>query len=146
MAAQTTTATTAKKAAPKRKPATRKAAARKPAVRKTAKKTDSNITNKAQETARELFLAGLGVYGKVFDEVEDQLKNAEKRMEARRKKADKLYNELVKRGEQLEKEARKSLDDIELPRFQRKDLEQQLEKARDRFAELKDSFGSKKAA
>jgi hypothetical protein len=160
MAEQTTTA--AKKAAPKRKTAARKTAARKTtaarkpaarkaAPRKAARKAQPEFTAKAQETSRKLFLAGLGVYGKVFDGVEEQLKSAEKRMEQRRKKADKLYAELVKRGEKLEKDTRKSIDELELPelklpKMDRKELEAQLEKARARFNDLKDSFGIKSAA
>jgi len=156
MAQQTSTAT--KKATPKRattaKTTARKTATRKTTVRKTAKATASKRSKKvqltaveqAQEIGRKIYLAGLGVYGKVFDSVEDQLKVAEKNAEARRKSADKLVTELVKRGEKLEKQAKKSIDGIELPGIDRAEIDLQLEKAKDRLNELKDSLNFRSAA
>jgi hypothetical protein len=73
-------------------------------------------------------------------------------MEDRRKKADKLYKELVKRGEKVEKDAKVALKDIELPKLEldsltdRKKLEKQLKNAKARFAELKETVSSKIAA
>ncbi len=144
------------KAAPKRRTAARKTTARKtttrkPAARKTtARKTtrkaaarkQETFFDKAQQSGRRVFLASLGVYGKLFDEAEDQLKAARKRAEARRKQADKLYAELIKRGEKLEKEAKKSIDDIELP----KEWDKQVEKARGAFDDIKDTLKLNRAA
>jgi predicted regulator of amino acid metabolism with ACT domain len=73
-------------------------------------------------------------------------------MEDRRKKAHKLYKELVKRGQKVEKNARVALKDIELPRLEldsltdRKKLDKQLKKVRSRFAELRETVGLKSAA
>ena len=73
-------------------------------------------------------------------------------MEDRRKKADKLYKELVKRGQKVEKDAKVALKDIELPKLElesltdRKKLDKQLKKVKARFAELKESVGFKTAA
>ncbi len=73
-------------------------------------------------------------------------------LEERRKKADKMYKELVKRGKKVEKNAKGRLDDIELPKFEldsltdRKKLEKQLDKAKARFEELKETVGFKNAA
>ncbi len=149
-----------KKASPRRKvtkTTARKApktlAKRTQTVRKTSqrvvRKVDTNLVTKAVATSRNLFLAGLGVYGKVADGAEDQLNVARKRLASGRKQADKLYGELVKRGEKVQSQATRSLRDIDvpelaLPRLDRKTLEAQLSKARARLVELRSSF--KKAA
>ena len=73
-------------------------------------------------------------------------------LEARRKKAEKAYKELVKRGKKVEKDAKGAMDDIELPKFElesltdRKKLDKQLDKAKARFDELKETVGFKNAA
>jgi hypothetical protein len=165
MAEQVKTKATTSKAAPKRKPAAkrkpvaRKAAAakkpaakRKPAVRKTTKKAAQNFTTDARESGRNAFLAVLGFYGKAYDQVQEQYDNLQKQLEENRKKAEKAYKELVKRGEKVEKDARKVVDDIDLPKFEldsltdRKKLDEQLDKAKARFEELKETVGFKAAA
>jgi len=161
MAESTAKKAAPKKAAAKRKAAPKKTAARKPvakkaAPKKAAKKAAPDFATRAQEAGRKAFLASLGFYGKAFDQVQEQFNNAQEELEARRKKADKLYNELVKRGEKVEKEAKKAVDEIELPKFEldsltdRKKLDEQLDKAKARFEELrdevKDSLGLKSAA
>ena len=156
--------TEVKKAAPKaktaakRKPAARKKvaakkpAARKAAPRKAAKKSTNDFSARAQETGRKAFLASLGFYGKAFDQVQEQFDDLQDQLEARRKKANKLYTDLVKRGEKVEKATKSRIDDIELPEFKlesltdRKKLDAQLKKARARFEELKESFSFKSAA
>jgi FtsZ-binding cell division protein ZapB len=165
---------TEKKVAPKRKPAAKKVAikktaARKPVAKKAAPKKAAKKTGKkagkkaapdfaarAQETGRKAFLASLGFYGKAFDQVQEQFSSMQDELEVRRKKADKLYAELVKRGEKVEKKAKKAVDEIELPKIEldsltdRKKLDAQLDKAKARFDELrdelKDTMGLKKAA
>lgn len=140
--------TTARKA-PTRKPA----AKRKPAAAKAApKKSTPEFANRAREAGRNAFLAGLGFYGKAYDQAQDQFSSLQDELEARRKKADKLYKELVKRGKKVEKDAKGALDDIELPKLEldsltdRAKLEKQLDKARARFEELKGSIKLKPAA
>ena len=150
-----------RKPAAKRKPIAKKVAAKKPAARKAApkkaaKKTIKKSTNdfaaRAQETGRKAFLASLGFYGKAFDQAQDQFNDLQDQLEARRKKANKTYTDLVKRGEKVEKATKSRIDDIELPEFKlerltdRKKLEAQLEKAKARFSELKDSVSFKSAA
>lgn len=151
---------TKRKAPAKRKPAAKKAPAkrkpavkRKPAAKKTAaKKSSPDFAAKAKENGRNAFLAGLGFYGKAYDQVQDQFNSLQDQLEARRKKAEKAYKELVKRGEKVEKKAKKAVDDIELPKFElesltdRKKLDKQLDKAKARFEELKESVGFKAAA
>ena len=58
----------------------------------------------------------------------------------------------VKRGKKVEKDARKAVDDIDLPKLElesltdRKKLEARLDKAKARFEDLKDSVNFKTAA
>ena len=152
------------KAAPKRKPAARKAPARKPAAKRSAakrkpvarktapKKTSPEIVDRAREASRNAFLAGLGFYGKAYDQAQEQFNSLQDELEARRKKADKVYKDLVKRGKKVEKDAKGAIDDIDLPKLEldnltdRKQLEKQLDKARARFQELKESISLKSAA
>ncbi|WP_439101201.1 hypothetical protein [Congregibacter sp.] len=153
----------AKKAAPKRKTtaksktsakttAKRKPVARKAATaRKTTAKKTASLQGRVTEASRNAFLASLGFYGMAFDQFQDQIKTVETELNARRKKADKLYSDMVKRGQKVEKQAKTAIDDIDLPKLDvaaldRAKLEAQLEKARTRFAELKDTVGFKAAA
>ncbi len=159
MAEETTKVTAAKvapktKAAAKRKPVVKRkpAATRKPAAKRTSKKTTSDFAARAQEAGRNAFLASLGFYGKAFDQAQEQYENLQEQLEQRRKKADKVYKELVKRGKKVEKDAKGAIEEIELPKFEldsltdRRKLEQRLDKARERFEELKKSVGFKTAA
>lgn len=147
--ATSTAAKTPRKTAAKRKPAVK----RKPAPKRaTAKKATPEFAANAQETGRKVFLASLGVYGKAYDQAQEQLGGLQKLMETRRKKADKVYKELVKRGEKLEKDAKVAIKDIDLPKLElesltdRKKLEAQLKKAKARFTELKTTIRTKAAA
>ena len=92
-----------RKPAAKRKPAVRrKPAARKPAVRPAAlKKAGKDFAANAQETGREVFLAGLGMYGKAYDQAQERFDGLQKQLKSRRKDADKVYRELIKRGEKV---------------------------------------------
>jgi hypothetical protein len=160
MAEETKTAT-ATKAAPKRKPAAKRkpvaakrkpVTKRKPAAKRASKKSTNDFAARAQEAGRNAFLASLGFYGKAFDQAQDQYSSMQDQLEDRRKKADKMYKELVKRGKKVEKKAKGRLDDIELPKFElnsltdRKKLEKRMDKAKARFEELKETVGFKTAA
>ena len=152
--AEATKTAKASKAAPKRKPAAKRkpVAKRKPAAKRTAKKSTPEFAARAQEAGRNAFLASLGFYGKAFDQAQEQFNSIQDQLEERRKKADKMYKELVKRGKKVEKEAKGRIDDIELPKIElnsltdRKKLEKQLDKAKARFEELKETVGFKTAA
>jgi len=141
---------TAPKAAAKRKAATK----RKPAPKRkpVARKTTPEFATKAQEAGRNAFLASLGFYGKAFDQVQEQYNSMQDQLEDRRKKADKLYKELVKRGKKVEKDAKVVIKDIDLPKLElesltdRKKLDKQLKKVKTRLAELKETVGFKTAA
>jgi SMC interacting uncharacterized protein involved in chromosome segregation len=142
-----TTAKTAAKTTAKRKPVVRKVST----ARKTTAKKATSLQNRVSEASRNAFLASLGLYGMAFDQVQEQVKSVESELAARRKKADKLYTDMVKRGQKVEKKAKTAIDDIDLPKLDvaaldRAKLEAQLDKARARFEELKSSVGFKAAA
>jgi len=141
-----------KKAAVKKVPAKAKKA---PAKKKPAAKTRANAKAKTRarpkaiDTGRKALLAGLGVYGKAYDQVleqfatlQEQVDEAQNRLAERRKQAEDLYKSLVKRGTAVEKEALKALADLELDSLaDRSKLEAQMKKAKSRFDDLKTKFG-----
>jgi len=146
---------TAKKAATK-KVAAKKTVAKKPAVKTKAKaqpKAKASSKKRARPTAvdtgRKALLAGLGVYGKAYDQVleqfagmQEQVDDAQSRLSASRKQAEAIYQSLVKRGSAVEKDALRALADLELDSLaDRKKLEAQMKKAKARFNQLKAKFG-----
>ncbi len=146
----------AKKAAVKKAPAKAKKAPakKKPAAKTKAKAKDSTKAKtrarpKAIDTGRSALLAGLGVYGKAYDQVleqfaslQEQVDEAQGRLTERRKQAEDLYKSLVKRGTAVEKEALKALADLELDSLaDRSKLEAQMKKAKSRFDDLKTKLG-----
>ncbi len=139
-----------RKAAAKKPGAKRKPAAAKKPVAKTSALSASEIAERAQQAGRKAFLASLGFYGKAFDQAQEQFQNLQDLLEERRAKANKLYAELVARGEKIEKDAREAFEEFELPTLEsltdRSKLEAQLEKAKARFKELKESVNFKAAA
>ncbi len=149
---------TKRKPAAKRKPVAKRVAAKKPVTRKksvprkTAKPPRNHFSARAQETGRKAFLASIGFYARAFDQAQDQFSDLQDQLEARRKKANALYADLVKRGEKVEKATKSRIDDIDMSQLKlerltdRKRLEAQLEKARARFTELKGSIRFKTAA
>ena len=94
-------------------------------------------------------LAGLGVYGKAYDQVleqfsslQEQVDEAQSHLTERRKQAEDLYKSLIKRGTAVEREALKALADLELDSLaDRSKLEAQMKKAKSRFDDLKSKFG-----
>ena len=144
----------AKKAAVKKAPAKAKKAPakKKPATKTKAKASSSTKTRarpKAIDTGRNALLAGLGVYGKAYDQLleqfsslQEQVDEAQSRLIERRKQAEELYKSLIKRGTAVEKEALKALADLELDSLaDRSKLEAQMKKAKSRFDDLKTKFG-----
>ena len=148
-AAPKTKAKAKAKKAPVRKTAAKKTTAKKAAPKKPAQPT---FAVKAQENARNVFLAGLGFYGKAFEEAQNQIEEAQDRMKERREKAEDLFNDLVKRGEKVESQAKKRIKDFELPELKltdreefRKEIRARLDKARDSFETLRDAITPKAA-
>ena len=142
----------AKKAAAKKAPAKAKKAQakRKPAAKtKASTKGKTRARPKAIDTGRNALLAGLGVYGKAYDQaleqfanLQEQVDEAQTRLTERRKQAEDLYKSLIKRGTAVEKEALKALADLELDSLaDRSKLEAQMKKAKSRFDDLKTKFG-----
>ena len=129
----------AKRAAPKRKASTRRTSASRPAPRRAPPTRQTRVT----QAGRSAFLAALGVCGTAFDQVQGQLKRVESKLETRRKKMDKLYAALVKRGARVEQQARGAID---LPKLKRAALETRLDKARGRFKAFKEAVGARAAA
>ena len=141
-----------KKAAAKKPPAKAKKA---PAKKKPAAKTKASTKGKTRarpkaiDTGRNALLAGLGVYGKAYDQaleqfanLQEQVDEAQTRLTERRKQAEDLYKSLIKRGTAVEKEALKALADLELDSLaDRSKLEAQMKKAKSRFDDLKTKFG-----
>lgn len=120
--------------------------------RRAAARRTTSLQERVGEAGRKAFLAGLGFYGLAYDQMQEQFRNVEDELQARRKKADKLYADMVKRGEKVEKQARKRLDGMELPKLEldeltdRSKIEARIDRARERFAELRESVGFKAAA
>ncbi len=130
----------ASRAAPQRaaaKKVERKPAARKPAATKAKAKTDGRL-KKVQETAKEVRYAQLGIAGRVYDRLNERVSKV-------RKEAPKQWDQLVKRGEQVQRDLdkaqkdmtrdlRKRVDNIEIP----SQLEDGVEKFRKAVRKLTD--------
>lgn len=143
----------AKKAPAKRKTAAKKATAkkatakRKAAPRKAAKSTQ-DFKARAVATGRDALRAGLGVYGKAYDQMieqfealQQQVDEAQTKLNERRSQAEAMYVSLVKRGEVVEQEAIKAFDELELDALtDRKLLEEQMNKAKARFEALREKL------
>ena len=153
--------TPAKKAVASKKIAPKKAAVKKPAAKKApAKATTAKTRTKrsaaaskaaprdlravAVETSRNALRAGLGVYGMAYDQVLEQLEmlqsqvdEAQGKLNDRRKQAEAVYENLVKRGT-VEKDALKAFEDLELDALtDRTMLDEQMSKAKARFDDLR---------
>ncbi|MCX2979491.1 hypothetical protein EYC98_01300 [Halieaceae bacterium IMCC14734] len=84
----------------------------------------SNVSDKASEIAKNIWLAGLGAYGKAFDEAQDRLDKASK-------EPPRLFKDLVKKGEELEGEVRGSIATIRKSRTS--SVEERIKKVRENF-------------
>ncbi|QFU76964.1 hypothetical protein EY643_15620 [Halioglobus maricola] len=80
----------------------------------------SKVTDKAGEIAKNIWLAGVGAYGKAVDEAQDNLKKATP-------SPPKLFRDLVKAGTELEEEAR------ETRALARSSVEERIARVRDNF-------------
>lgn len=82
----------------------------------------SKVTDKASEIAKNIWLAGVGAYGKAVDEAQGRLERA---MEP-----PKLFRELVKAGSALEEDARSAL---EASAAAKSSVEQRINRVRENF-------------
>lgn len=114
----------AKKATAKRAPA-KKATARKTTARKAAPKQAAFSVKASAEKAVNVYL---GVIGKGYDAVQDNLSTA-------RKDNEKRLKDLEKRGAKLRGELNKSFDNIDMPEFDNvvEDLKGQITKLQDQL-------------
>lgn len=87
------------------------------------KNEKSKVADKASEIARNIWLAGVGAYGRAVDEAQD-------RMEKAGMETPKLFRELVKAGAALEDEARKG---ISSSRAARASVEDRIHRVRESF-------------
>lgn len=84
----------------------------------------SKVADKASEIAKNIWLAGVGAYGKAVDE-------AQGRIEKAGKEPPKLFRDLVKAGAALEEEARSA---IEAGNAARSTVEERIQRVRDNFS------------
>jgi polyhydroxyalkanoate synthesis regulator phasin len=84
----------------------------------------ANVSDKASEIAKNIWLAGLGAYGKAFDEAQDRIDKAAK-------EPPRLFKDLVKKGEELEDEVRDSLASIR--KTSTSSVEERIRKVRENF-------------
>ena len=104
------------------------------ATTKKSEKKEFN-TEKLTEMAKDLYLANLGVYGKIYEVLGDKVD------EYNEKRVD-LFKDLVKRGEKVQKNAEKRLKDTE-DRIKNLELVKEM-KLEDRISELRDNFNTLK--
>jgi polyhydroxyalkanoate synthesis regulator phasin len=87
------------------------------------KNEKSKVADKASEIARNIWLAGVGAYGRAVDEAQD-------RMEKAGMETPKLFRELVKAGAALEDEARKGISSSKAARAS---VEDRIHRVRESF-------------
>ncbi len=87
------------------------------------KNEKNKVTDKASEIARNIWLAGVGAYGRAVDEAQD-------RMEKAGMETPKLFRELVKAGAALEDEARKGISSSKAARAS---VEERIHRVRESF-------------
>ncbi|MEM1110899.1 MAG: phasin family protein [Pseudomonadota bacterium] len=82
----------------------------------------SNVADKASEIAKNIWLAGVGAYGRAVDEAQDRLEKAGV-------ETPKLFKDLVKAGAALEDEARETLSTSAA----RSSVEERINRVRENF-------------
>ena len=83
------------------------------------------VTDKAGEIAKNIWLAGLGAYGKAIDEAQDRLEKVTK-------EPPRLFKDLVKKGEALEQEVKETLSSAR--EFSSNTVEERIRKVRENFS------------
>lgn len=92
------------------------------------------IAEKASDLAKNIWLAGLGAYGKAFDEAQGQY---EKVSEKVNKESSRLFEELVAKGKKLEGETQTKLSEVK---------EKSAASLEERLAQVKESLSFSKNA
>ena len=88
------------------------------------------VTDKAGEIAKNIWLAGLGAYGKAIDEAQDRLEKATK-------EPPRLFKDLVRKGEALEQEVKETLSSAR--EFSSNTVEERIRKVRENFSFTSDA-------
>ena len=97
------------------------------AKKKPAGSKSGEATEFPADVAKNIWLAGLGAYGKAYDE-------AVARYEKASKDTPKLFKDLVKKGEKLEEETRETVSDNKLTKARddiRADIEERIQAVKD---------------
>jgi polyhydroxyalkanoate synthesis regulator phasin len=81
----------------------------------------------AEEMARKIWLAGLGAYGKGYEEVKG-------RIESLSTDSNKLFDELVVKGEKLEGEGKDKVKQVKDDVLAKTELESRIETVRSKFS------------
>lgn len=85
----------------------------------------SSVSDKASEIAKNIWLAGLGAYGKAFDDAQDRIDRAAK-------EPPRLFRELVEKGSKIEDEVRDSLSHIR--KSSAESVEERINRVRESFS------------
>jgi polyhydroxyalkanoate synthesis regulator phasin len=96
---------------------------KKKASKRASERAGDRVTDKAGEIAKNIWLAGVGAYGRAVDEAQGRLEKAGV-------EPPKLFRDLVKAGAALEEEAREA---IEAGQAARLSVEDRINRVRDNF-------------
>ena len=84
-----------------------------------------NVSDKAGEIAKNIWLAGLGAYGKALDQAQDRLDKASK-------EPPRLFKDLVAKGEALEDEVKETISTAK--ESSTSSVEERIRKVRENFS------------
>jgi polyhydroxyalkanoate synthesis regulator phasin len=85
-----------------------------------------NTANSAEEMARKIWLAGLGAYGKGYEEMKG-------RMEAFSTDSNKMFDELVAKGKKLENEGKGKVEEVKNEVAAKTEIESRIETVRSKL-------------
>jgi len=126
-AKKSTRSSTARKAPAKRTAVKKAKSVKRPAARKASKSSQAVNFNSAEEVAKSVWFAGLGAYGASYDELKSSYAKVNEQSQ-------KLFLQLVKRGEKLQGDAESVI------KQQRDSVEDRISDARKSVNELVDKF------
>lgn len=92
----------------------------------TAENMIKETATTAEEMARKIWLAGLGAYGKGYEEIKG-------RMEALSTDSNKLFDELVIKGQKLETEGKGKVEDVKNEVVAKTEIESRIETVRSKL-------------
>ena len=98
-------------------------------IKETAATAESKLKEtaaSAEEMARKVWLAGLGAYGKGYEEIKG-------RIESLSTDSNKLFNELVVKGEKLETEGKGVVEEVKTKVAKKTEIESRIETVRSKL-------------